>query len=361
MATTTLTYGILKTTKLVYQDAGSNKFYQVELRDYSTGSNRYHVVAHYGKIGSGLTTRKGTHGDLNEAIEHFQDVVQEKISKGYREETSAGEGPTPAATVSSCPHPIMLLSEGGDVELEQAFNTPQSLLQEKIDGKRFLVDTSSWKGYNRRGVATEIPEWLVQGLDKAPRCVLDGELLNDRYVVFDLLQLGSKSLHDTPYHERLQQLTELVLYLKQPGIQIPDTALTYEDKTQMVERLKPVAEGIVIKWVHGTVSHGRSGANVKVKFWKSASCIVLRNNVQRSVGIGVLDGGFMQNVGNVTIPVNAELPKPGDIIEVKYLYAYPQGSLYQPSYLQTRTDIVQAECTVSQLKYKQINSEDEES
>lgn len=57
-------------------------------------------------------------------------------------------------------------------------------------------------------------------------------------------------------------------------------------------------------------------------------------------------------VGNVTISVNKEIPKVGDIIEVRYLYAYKGGSLYQPTFLEVRTDMQIADCDIAQLKYK---------
>ncbi|HPY24902.1 MAG TPA: hypothetical protein PLK19_11325 [Mycobacterium sp.] len=42
----------------------------------------------------------------------------------------------------------------------------------------------------------------------------------------------------------------------------------------------------------------------------------------------------------------------GDVVEVRYLYAYQGGSLYQPVYLGLRDDIEQHECVVAQMKYK---------
>jgi len=40
------------------------------------------------------------------------------------------------------------------------------------------------------------------------------------------------------------------------------------------------------------------------------------------------------------------------IIEVRYLYAYKGGNLYQPTYLGVRDDISFEDCLISQLKYK---------
>ena len=65
--------------------------------------------------------------------------------------------------------------------------------------------------------------------------------------------------------------------------------------------------------------------------------------------------GFVP-VGNVTVPPNHELPNVGDCVEVKYLYAHKEGSLYQPQYLGTRDDV---EIDIhSSLKFK---AEDEDS
>jgi len=54
----------------------------------------------------------------------------------------------------------------------------------------------------------------------------------------------------------------------------------------------------------------------------------------------------------VTISPNKEVPKLGEIIEVRYLYAYKGGSLYQPTFLEVRDDIERAECLMGQLKFK---------
>lgn len=39
-------------------------------------------------------------------------------------------------------------------------------------------------------------------------------------------------------------------------------------------------------------------------------------------------------------------------VEIRYLYAYKGGSLYQPAFLGERDDIPAEECVLSQLKYK---------
>jgi bifunctional non-homologous end joining protein LigD len=53
------------------------------------------------------------------------------------------------------------------------------------------------------------------------------------------------------------------------------------------------------------------------------------------------------------------VPVTGQIIEVRYLYAYPGGSLYQPVYLGRRDDLEREDCNLRQLKYRATVEEDE--
>ena len=53
------------------------------------------------------------------------------------------------------------------------------------------------------------------------------------------------------------------------------------------------------------------------------------------------------------------MPKVGAIVEVRYLYAFLGGSLFQPVYLGQRDDITPRACTVRQLKYRAADSDEE--
>lgn len=78
-----------------------------------------------------------------------------------------------------------------------------------------------------------------------------------------------------------------------------------------------------------------------------------RLNVQRSVEVGLMQGRSLVSCSNVTIPANQPIPKVGDVVEVRYLYAYRDSlALYQPVYLGLRDDVDPGECTVQQLKFK---------
>ncbi len=97
----------------------------------------------------------------------------------------------------------------------------------------------------------------------------------------------------------------------------------------------------------------RGGTQLKPKFHETASFIVTKPNGQRSVSLMLWQNGKVRPSGNVTIPPNHEIPKPGEIVECRYLYAFKEsGLIYQPVFLGKRDDIVHEECTTAQLKYK---------
>jgi bifunctional non-homologous end joining protein LigD len=142
------------------------------------------------------------------------------------------------------------------------------------------------------------------------------------------------------------------------------------EKTAVLERLKKEGrEGVVFKDTHAKYVAGRpasGGSQLKFKFYATCSCVVSKVNAKRSVALELLnilrerlDGKATVGVGNCTIPPNHAVPKVGDIVEIRYLYCYKGGSLYQPTYLGIRDDIDNTACVLSQLKYRAKDDEDE--
>ena len=99
------------------------------------------------------------------------------------------------------------------------------------------------------------------------------------------------------------------------------------------------------------------GSQLKHKFVATLSAVVAKVNQQRSVGLRLLNHEGWQSVGNVTIPPNHGVPQVGAVVEIRYLYSYLDGSLYQPVYLGERSDVDATECVVSQLKFKAAEDE----
>ena len=73
---------------------------------------------------------------------------------------------------------------------------------------------------------------------------------------------------------------------------------------------------------------------------------------KRSVSLQILDGSTWIDVGKCSIPSNHAIPKIDQLVEVEYLYAYREGSLFQPVFKGCRDDLTAEEANISQLKYK---------
>lgn len=143
------------------------------------------------------------------------------------------------------------------------------------------------------------------------------------------------------------------------AIQVVKTAYTTEEKQQLFDELtKNKAEGIVFKLKSAPYKAGRpasGGSQLKHKFYAEATFIVrsITKN-KRSVALELVIEGTQARigVGKVTIPPNKEIPQEGDLVEVRYLYAFKGGSIFQSNYKGKRNDSDLTDATTKQLKYK---------
>jgi len=184
------------------------------------------------------------------------------------------------------------------------------------------------------------------------------------YVAFDLLEHDNTDLRKEPYSRRLTDLCRMLEPSGKGPVRIANTACSAATKREMLAQFRREnREGAVFKRSSAPYTPGRpasGGDQLKLKFTATASCIVAKvNGTKRSVALALLDGRKRVAVGNVTIAANQQIPKAGSIVEVRYLYAYPGGSLFQPVCLGQRDDVAPAACTIGQLKYK-AGGEDEE-
>jgi len=217
-------------------------------------------------------------------------------------------------------------------------------------------------GSNRKGLFVPLPQEIGDALGGLPDCELDGELLGDAYVVFDLLKRGEDDWRARPYRERYDALAALVP--ASPTLVVAETAWDAGGKRALYERIaRAGGEGVVFKKAGGAYVAGRpasGGSQVKCKFYATCTCRVAAQNDQRSVRLHLLDdAGKAIAVGNVTIPPNKALPAAGALVEIRYLYAYKGGSLYQATYLNERDDLEVGDCVLGQLKYKAEGGEGE--
>jgi bifunctional non-homologous end joining protein LigD len=184
---------------------------------------------------------------------------------------------------------------------------------------------------------------------------LDGEEIGERLFAFDLLEYEGQSLRSLGYAARYDTLKN-INFTSSSNITVIELAIGYKQKKAMYDRLKAEGkEGIVFKKLDASFTAGKGhGCMFKCKFYSTVSVRVCKGREgKRSIGMELFDGTQWIPVGNCTLPSDKTVvPSVGSISEIRYLYAYKGGSLYQPTYLGPRDDVDADECLINQLKYK---------
>jgi bifunctional non-homologous end joining protein LigD len=346
---------------LYFKQGSSDKIYQAAMEEVD--SNRFMVHFAYGRRGATLKTGTKTNApvDYASAKKIYDKLVKSKTSKGYAP-GAEGSQYTDADTKETGVQ-CQLLNFVTEPKVALLIKDDKWWAQEKHDGKRMLIhkQADSITAINRKGLSVGAPDTILNCAGKVKQTFLvDGEAVGEKLFAFDLLEIDNTDVKATPYSQRLSHLENLGL---DGSIVVVETAKSKEDKQQLYDQLKASgSEGIVFKKhsAHYTAGRPNSGGNqVKFKFYATASVIVTKINDKRSVAVAVISGKKKVDVGNVTIPPNKEIPAVKSIIEVRYLYAYKGGNLYQPTYIGVRDDIGLKDCRISQLKYKKETEKDQ--
>jgi bifunctional non-homologous end joining protein LigD len=138
------------------------------------------------------------------------------------------------------------------------------------------------------------------------------------------------------------------------SVKVVPLVVGYAAKKKFYDKLvTEKKEGVVFKRLDAKHKPGKAHSDmVKHKFYAAVSAVVLKHNQKNSIEVGLLDdSGTMVSMGNVTT-IGHERPPVNSVCEIKYLYAYKGGCLYQPAYLGPRDDTDIEDCTTKQLKYK---------
>lgn len=353
----------IKTITLFCQDHGSDKAYMLQLDKVDGG---YMVYYGNGKRGATLKPKAITSAPVTleeaEAVYAKKEAAKRKGKRGvsiYKESADGGDTLeiNDDAGNNSGIEP-QLLNEIDEVQARKLCSDPAWIAQEKHDGERrpVLVKDGTVAGTNRRGefiggMKTEI----AKGISTATNMIVDTEDLGAHLAVFDLLDYDGEDLRHMGTATRFKRLEAIVG--DSPALKISPMAFTTQEKTALLERMiKENREGIVFKRANAPYVAGRpssGGDQLKFKLYDEASVIVLEINKQRSFKMEVIDAnGNNVFIGNCTIPANQSIPAVGSIVEVKYLYAYRGGSLYQPTFNKPRPDQINSDCMQTQLKYK---------
>lgn len=383
---------------LFYTSGSSDKTYQVQIEP--SGVDRYVVNFQYGRRGGTLKYGTKTESPVNlyAAQRIFDDLVESKKAKGYTEDLSGRPyAPTPRGgprrahitvndeTNDTIDEPVFqpmpqapkipavksdgtrafnpqLLTPIKEEDASRYIYDDAYMAEEKKNGNRVGIenDGKAIRGFNKKGQERPLPTTVVNSIPKGLRIKVDGELIGDVFHIFDILSMGGIDFSDTPAIERAEAIESLGLNTRY--IKPIEIAKTTAEKRAMFDRLKRGnAEGIVFKLKNAPYTPGRpneGGPQVKCKFYHQASVIVLKINAKRSIRMGVMENGEVIDVGNCTIPPNKAIPPVGAFVEVRYLYAYKGGSIYQPVYDRDRSDELDREdCRIEELVYK---AEDDE-
>jgi bifunctional non-homologous end joining protein LigD len=349
----------MKTITLYFKESSSDKVYQASIEPKGAG---FVVNFAFGRRGSTLNSGSKTNGpvDLASAEKIFDKLVREKKAKGYTE----GPDGTPYTSSESKEYSGILpqlLNPIEEDQIEPYLTNENWAMQEKFDGKRLLLlkQGKAVRGINRKGLFVGIPEGIKKdALRISNDFLMDGEAVGDLYYAFDLLEAQGADFRAYPYSGRLQHLLVRIIPLGVCSLRTVITVLEEDQKREHLAMLRRVhAEGVVFKDRNAPYTASRpntGGPQLKCKFYATASFIVCGiNSGKRSVSLKLLEDVEQVDAGNVTIPANHSIPGLGDVVEVRYLYAFREsGCIYQPVYLGKRDDVRLTECTVNQLKYR---------
>lgn len=263
-------------------------------------------------------------------------------------------------------------------------------ISQKVDGKRMMVLTArdEYQVFNRKGelITPNLPPFLHESLSSlGSGYLLDGEYLNDEYILFDLVQSPDNVgiTPDSPYVERYEMLNALATVWEPESIHVlpfihasgifeeknedpfgwPSIASMNKIKEDMAVPKRAFfnllknnnAEGAIFRSNEGMYKFGSGSTNLlKFKFWNTIDCIAYNpgRHDKLSVGVAVLEDGEPVDIGAVTVTEDVlRSIQPGAVLEVKYLYATESRRLFQSSLLRIRDDKSPEECTIDQLRY----------
>lgn len=356
-----LNYYPMEKTSLYFKSGGSDKEYHVQLHEGM-------VTVQYGRRGNALTSLIKCEGCAPEkALKVYQSLIKEKMAKGYQ---LGGDGvaysaPTDPNQVDYHPQ---LLNEIDEDFPDKWIQDDDWLMQEKEDGRNIGIIFKNGKAVasNKKGLQIAIPEKIIRDIERVSGThrVFCGELIGNIFKVWDVVNPTGTPDH-TSYIRRYEILEALIKELHSDSIKVTRTAITFDEKLALFNEMKAKnAEGVVFKRKDSLYKPGRpnsGGDQLKFKFTATCSVIAgLQNEGKRSVEMLLYEDKYVDDngrnplisVGNVTIYPNQEIPKVGSICEIRYLYAFKGGSLFQPVFKEIRDDVTEEECTTAQLKYK---------
>lgn len=358
-----------KKINLFFTEGSSDKVYQAQL---SPGEDGWVVDFQYGRRGKPLKAGCKTPDpvDYDTALKAYEKLVKSKMSKGYTpEESGVVYAGTDNAERKTDFQP-QLLNPVDETEALQLVATGDWLMQTKHDGERrgIIRNDENTSGANRRGLEVTMQAPVVAAIETLAGVgfasfTLDAEDMGDHVVIFDILCLSGEDLTALPFEQRADRLSKIKEAVLRACLEteikvdmpfLPTSRDAFTD--DLAKRREARDEGIVLKRADAPYTAGRpasGGVARKLKFFETATVRVSKTSkTKRSVGLEVIKDAVWTAVGNCTVPANLEIPSQGDLVDVRYLYAYANGSLFQPVLVGQRSDLTEDAANYDQLKLK---------
>jgi bifunctional non-homologous end joining protein LigD len=363
----------VKSIELFFQEGTSDKVYHAQIVE---DGGAYTVHCQWGRRGLSLQQgSKAVRVPLAKAQQKFDSLVREKTNKGYQQITSdvqpaavaPPEGQGSGSKVTGKRAKVGIAAQlqqpiDDDSELARFLANDDVIAQQKLDGQRVLVhmqDGAELLVTNRDGQKTQVDMRHFAGLEYLPQgTILDGELLDDAYWAFDVLSFAGDDVRDRGYLERWEVLDDEVEPALTGDVRILPVAVGRKAKQKLHDKLRAAsAEGLIFKEREAPYTSGRSAAQRKYKFLKSADVVILEN-AGNAYLMAVYDGKKLFEVGKVFAGTTNASRKSLDaalargerpVCEVRYLYATDDHQLYQPVFVNARTDKAAKECMRAQL------------
>lgn len=370
---------------LICHDPGRNshKFWRIRVV-----GNEHHLE--WGRIGTNGQSRVKTFASAAEALAAGRDIINEKLAKGYADVNLASvpsttPAPAPAPTpapVSTLPttlRPMLAEEVDATASIPRYAADERFIFEPKLDGHRVMlvVDGGKVTAVGRNGQASQhAPRFNdrrhaadMAKLAKMGKAVLDGELVGDKFWIFDMPSLewqgGIAMVFDAGEPWRIRRRALGLLF----GVWSPNPDLiglvTYaegeEAKLAMAkDLLERNCEGVIIKNTDAPYRWGRRCSDtLKAKFVHEADLVVtgLAHQGKDNAVLSAIKDGQLVEVGRCST-IGKGTVNIGDVVCVRYLYLGAGNRIVQPRLMSVRTDKAASECTYDQLvgTNKEVNA-----
>lgn len=356
---------------LICHDPGRNshKFWRI-----TVVGNQHRLE--WGRIGTDGQSKTKTFASPAEALAAGRAIINDKLAKGYADVSLASVPATPAPAagpVSTLPttlRPMLAEEVDAAAAIPRYAADDRFIFEPKLDGHRVMlvVEGGQVSAIGRNGQASQhAPRFNdrhhtadMARLAKMGTAVLDGELVGDKFWIFDMPSLewkGGMELVFGPDEtwEIRRRALGLLFRAWKPN---PDLIglVTYAegegDKLAMAkDLLERQCEGVIMKNTGAPYRWGRRCSDtLKAKFVHEADLVVTglgHQGKDNAVLSAIKDGqlvevGRCSTIGKGTVSI-------GDVVCVRYLYLGAGNRIVQPRLMSVRTDKAASECTYDQL------------